>query len=530
MKTQTQSTASVGNVYYFFIRAILILTIISPVCKTLTAQDIEIRNPSFEGPVDKALVPPEWLIGSKSPDTQPGINGVNKVASDGNTYVGAMHGSTWDETYGQKLSTPLKAGKIYTFSFDMAFAPFYFSNICFGSLGIYGGNCINCKEDTLWTSGVFYNTDWQRKVVTIRPRMDCDYLLFSPYLEGNCDSSFYSDVLVDNLSPTIKEVPQIEVSVSNACRSSNNGSVKVKVKGGKGPYKYDWNPGRYHDAAISHLASGRYTVKVTGANGISVEQEVVIGEYVVKATASLINSSCYNSDNGAIYMSASGGVVPYAFSIDENTGFVYNNRFTGLAAGTYNMRVRDAANCLVEVNNLSIKEPDELKIMAVTPTNISCNTLQNGSITLSVSGGSPAYTYEIIGSEPVQTDSVFRGLNEGKYRFRVTDDNQCYVEGEGEVSRDARDCALYLPTAFSPNGDGKNDLFRAVVHDNVSSFRLAVYGRWGQLIFESRNPDVGWDGTFRGDIMPAGHYVYMVTYTDSHGQDMKQTGTLVLVR
>jgi len=517
-------------VYCLFIRAILILTIICPLCKTLTAQDIEIRNPSFEGLVDKALVPAEWQIGSKSPDTQPGIYGVDKIASDGTTYVGAMHGSSWDETYGQKLSTPLKAGRIYTFSFDMAYAPFYYSKICFGSLGIYGGNGINSKEDTLWTSGVFYNTEWQRKVITIRPKKDCDYLLFSPYIDGNCDSSSYSDVLVDNLSSTIKEVPQIEVSVSNACRSFNNGSAIVRVMGGEGPYTYDWSPGSYSDATVSHLASGKYTVKVTGANGTSAEQEVVIGEYEVKATATLINNSCYNSNNGAIYMSASGGKAPYAFSIDEHTGFVYNNNFTALSAGTYNVRVRDAANCLVEVSNLSITEPNELKIMAVTAKNISCNTVQNGSIAVSVSGGSPAYTYEIIGSGTVQMDSVFRGLNDGEYRFRVTDDNQCYVEGEGMISREARDCALYLPTAFSPNGDGKNDLFRAVVHDDVSAFRLAVYGRWGQLVFESRNPDTGWDGMFKGDIMPAGHYVYMVTYTDSHGQDMKQTGTLVLVR
>ncbi|OMP78866.1 gliding motility-associated C-terminal domain-containing protein [[Flexibacter] sp. ATCC 35208] len=530
MRTLIQSTASVCKVYFLFIRAILILTINCSLCEGIFGQDIQIRNPSLEGAVGQASLPAEWVIGSKSPDTQPGFLGVDRTASDGETYVGAMHGSAWDETYGQKLSTPLKAGRIYMFSFDIAFPPFYYTKICFGSLGIYGGSGINSKEDTLWTSGEFYNTDWQRKVVTIRPKIDCEYLLFSPYLAGNCDSENYSAVLLDNLSATIKEVPQIEVSVSNACKNSSNGWAAVKVKGGEGPYKYDWNPFKYNDSCVSHLASGKYSVKVTGANGISVEQEVIIGEYEVKTTAAIVNNSCYNSDNGAIYMSASGGISPYTFSIDGGITYSYSSGFSSLAAGKYNVKVLDAANCDVDVNNLHITEPEELKIVHISTRNISCNTTQNGAIAITVEGGTPTYTYTILGNEASQMDSTFIGLNDGEYRFRVTDSNGCMVEGEADVSREARDCALYLPTAFSPNGDGKNDIFRAVVHDDVKAFNLSVYGRWGQLLFHSANPDQGWDGIFGGNRMPSGSYVYVVTYTDSKGQSMKQMGSLVMVR
>ncbi|WP_343672647.1 gliding motility-associated C-terminal domain-containing protein [Chitinophaga sp.] len=530
MKTLIQSTASVCKVYCLFIRAVFVLTIICSLCKTISGQDIRIRNPSLEGPVGTAVVPAEWLIGSKSPDTQPGFLGVDKPASDGNTYVGAMHGNTWDETYGQKLTTPLKAGKIYTLSFDIACPAFYFTKICIGSLGIYGGNGINSKDDTLWTSGEFHNTDWQRKVVTIRPKVDCDYLLFSPYLPGTCDSGIYSAVLLDNLSAFIDEVPQIEVSVSNSCRNSNNGTAKVKVKGGEGPYKYHWNPGNYSDSAVSHLASGKYTITVTSASGTSAEKEIVIGEYEVKATATLVNNSCYNADNGAIYITASGGVSPYAFSIDGGASYSAVSSFTSLAAGTYNVKIRDAANCKVDLRKLPITAPDELKIEKVTTKNISCSTTQNGEIEVTVQGGVRAYTYAIIGSETVQTDSVFTRLNVGEYRFRVTDANNCMVEGDAKISRESQDCALYLPTAFSPNGDGRNDIFRAMVHDDVTAFNLSVYGRWGQLIFHSGNPGQGWDGMYRGTPMPVGNYVYVVTYTDSKGQAMKQTGSLVLAR
>ncbi|RFM33654.1 T9SS type B sorting domain-containing protein [Chitinophaga silvisoli] len=530
MITLIQSTASVCKVYFLLHRALIILSIICCLCKTLSAQDIPIRNPSFEGTAGLAIMPAEWVIGSKSPDTQPCYNRVDKLASDGNTYVGAMHDDSWDETFGQKLSSPLKAGKIYTFSFDIAYPPIYYTRICAGSLGIYGGNGFNSKDDTLWLSGEFYNTGWQRKEITIRPKVDCDYLLFSPYITGTCDSSKYSAMLLDNLSESIREVPQIEVSVSKPCKNSNNGTAAVRVKAGEGPYTYRWIPGNFSDSTVSHLAPGWYTVRVTSANGTSAEQKVVIGEYEVQVKASLVNNSCYNSDNGAIYLTASGGVSPYAFSIDGGASYSSSSIFTSLPAGSYNVKIKDAANCNVVVNKLKITAPDELKILNVTARNIACNTVQNGSIALTVQGGTPNYVYSIIGAGSEQSDSIFTGLNDGKYRIRVTDGNYCMVEGEAEISRETRGCALYLPTAFSPNGDGKNDIFRAVVHDDVKEFRMAVYGRWGEMIFETKDPERGWDGMFKGNMMPAGHYVYMVTYTDSHGQDRKQTGTLVMVR
>ena len=96
------------------------------------------------------------------------------------------------------------------------------------------------------------------------------------------------------------------------------------------------------------------------------------------------------------------------------------------------------------------------------------------------------------------------------------------------------DIRIYLPNAFSPNGDGLNDEFKTVTNsENIESFQMLIYDRWGTLIFESKNISYGWNGTFKGKICPSGVYVYKVEYSlsaSSTGQSETKIGTVVLVR
>jgi|GEM_PF-2477573 len=88
---------------------------------------------------------------------------------------------------------------------------------------------------------------------------------------------------------------------------------------------------------------------------------------------------------------------------------------------------------------------------------------------------------------------------------------------------------LYIPNAFSPNGDNTNDLFR-VKTNATGSFSLAIYNRYGQLIFNSHEPGVGWDGTFHGLPQPAGAYTYVLQYKDMNGRNEIKKKSLLLVR
>lgn len=90
-------------------------------------------------------------------------------------------------------------------------------------------------------------------------------------------------------------------------------------------------------------------------------------------------------------------------------------------------------------------------------------------------------------------------------------------------------CGPFIPSAFTPNNDGKNDEFGAIVHCAVSQFRLSIYNRWGQKVFETTNPSDKWNGTFNGQLQPAAVFTWQCIYTREGIQQLKK-GTVTLVR
>ena len=203
--------------------------------------------------------------------------------------------------------------------------------------------------------------------------------------------------------------------------------------------------------------------------------------------------------------------------------------FDHLVAGNYNLVIQDNEGCTNEVKNIIIADPDPITLRTALVSNVSCADVTNGRITLSVTGGFPPYTYSIPGYT-AQSDSVFRQLDAGQYQYRITDSHGCSVEGDVTITKEWRGCAVFVPNAFSPNRDGINDLFRTKVNDEVSNFRMAIYGRWGQLVFETYDPERGWDGKQKGVDQPTGSYLYVITFTDSKAQLRKEQGTVLLIR
>jgi gliding motility-associated-like protein len=170
-----------------------------------------------------------------------------------------------------------------------------------------------------------------------------------------------------------------------------------------------------------------------------------------------------------------------------------------------------------------------LMLVNLASVNIRCSESRDGQIIMSVSGGKPPYIYSIPGYIE-QSDSVIKHLEAAKYTCRITDTYGDYVEGIITVKKEWRYCSIFVPSAFSPNGDGLNDVFRVKIQDDISEFHMLIYDRWGHLVFESHDPTKGWDGTQGSLQAPANTYLWAVTYLDNKKQDTKQQGVLTLVR
>ena len=118
----------------------------------------------------------------------------------------------------------------------------------------------------------------------------------------------------------------------------------------------------------------------------------------------------------------------------------------------------------------------------------------------------------------------------GLYWLRATDQNNC--TGSDSVLVSAKQCmkGLYVPSAFSPNLDGRNDLFRPLVFGNVTRFQWTIYNRFGQIIFTSKDPSKGWDGKVKGLLQNTGSFVWVCRFQFAGETEQVKTGSVILVR
>lgn len=181
------------------------------------------------------------------------------------------------------------------------------------------------------------------------------------------------------------------------------------------------------------------------------------------------------------------------------------------------------------LDNFSAIDRLVLPKLATTVTPCSCGEVNDGRIALHVTGGAGPYQYRLDGGR-WQMDSVFAGVTAGSHVAEVIDAHDYTAEATAVVTSPWKNCTVVLPSAFSPNNDGQNDIFRPKVYDAIHDYRLSIYDRWGELIFISNTPTAGWDGTRKG--LPAGvqAYVYVCVYTDSRGTLHQLKGTVTLLR
>lgn len=424
----------------------------------------------------------------------------------------------------------MKAGKTYTVSMDLAYAPTYAFLACYARMTIYAGNTPSDTAERLWDTGEFYHTNWARYSFVFTPSRNYKFITFMAAPWKPCDKSIYgSALLIDNLSEALLETPQLTVTAKNTCKGENKGEATVTVKGVTQPYTVKWSPGGQTTEHVTGLAPGSYEVTVKLPSGASTTKQVTVVGWEVKNKVTVIPSACYGQNNNTIEMTTDGGTAPYRYYFNGSKNAVYTPTFSKLTPGSYNVLVKDEEGCTAYIDNIAVAEPAPLEVTAVRTKDVSCTSTMDGKIRLEVAGGTPPYAFS-LDYLPWQSNNNWGGLDAGSFHFRVKDAHECATEGSTVINRNIRECAVFVPTAFTPNNDGQNDLFRAKVHDDVREYRLEVYSRWGQTVFRTDDPEGAWNGEFRGSPQPGGAYVWVLTYTDSKQQARKQTGTVMLIR
>jgi len=346
---------------------------------------------------------------------------------------------------------------------------------------------------------------------------------------NNCQIAYsYNNVTISSLSGSYIS----SVMVSDATCSLPNGEITLMTTGSPPPIQYSIDGGlTWQDSAhFTGLAADTYDAAIMGLNNCLTPYPFnpvyVQNEAAPSVLAAGTDATC-NEDNGIIEVSTSGGKQPFLYSIDNGSNWQDSAMFRNLATGNYLIAVTDSNNCTSYFQN----NPLEIKRIPVEDISLSqAGTLCSGQEwSLTPGSGFETYLWQDGSALP-----AFTATAEGLYWVMVTDTNGCISADTVNIVK----CpdAFEVPSAFSPNLDGLNEVFRVTAFhpEKILQFRMYIFNRWGQLIFETNSLLGYWDGRYKGLPCDDGVYSYLIEFRLEDGykpnQESPMRGTVTIVR
>ncbi|MEO1261151.1 MAG: gliding motility-associated C-terminal domain-containing protein [Bacteroidota bacterium] len=322
-----------------------------------------------------------------------------------------------------------------------------------------------------------------------------------------------------------------------SCAGNNDGSATVAATGGIPPYQFEWSNGD-NSADITQLAASIYAVTVTDMNECTDIAEVILAEPdPLNITFTVNDLNCFSQNSGGIITETMGGTMPYTFSLNGGTSQPSGDFFE-LSEGGYEVTMMDANGCatseIISINSpipvtvdlgddLFIEFGDDVQLQAIV--NVPFDSLASLI-------WQPLDSLEC----PDCLAQDVAPLITSTYSVSVTDVNGCADEDTLTVFVD-RTKNVYVPNAFSPNGDGINDVFMVYAEnntvENIQSF--IIFSRWGESVFQQSNfqPNdftFGWSGTHNGEELNPAVFVWKAEILFKDGTKELFKGDVTLVK
>lgn len=305
----------------------------------------------------------------------------------------------------------------------------------------------------------------------------------------------------------------IDIMEEIACGGDTNGVLADASRGGNGNYEYIWSTGATTDF-IDNLPAGTYELIVRDEKGCLDDTTVTLLEPIpIDAIVSSQDVTCPGGENsGTITLNnPTGGTAPYRFSVN-NQGFINNMEITNLSAGTYAVLMQDDKGCEKTFDEVIINNPPEVTV----------NLGADMQITIGQTVELKATANRMVTYEWFTTDSLScldcatvsaRPFSNVQYGVIVTDETTgCIAQDEIAVTV-LKTRKLFVPNAFSPNGDGINDKLNVFGGEEVAKvLRFEIYSRDGALVYKKENFNlgngIGWDGEYQGQKLSTDVFLY----------------------
>jgi len=319
-----------------------------------------------------------------------------------------------------------------------------------------------------------------------------------------------------------------------ACHGGADGRIWAQVSGGTPPYRGRW-PGQGTGFSLDGLPIGTYTFIVEDTNGCADTAMASLAQPAPLGVELSTQEAYCNWPTGEIAARVGGGTPPYAYRWDSEPPQL-SALATGLPEGLYQVVVTDAQGCRDSLAAFVAHVPPPVAdFVILAPDSSGPVLLSQAEIHLRArTQGALSYQWDLGDGSPLRDgpNPVHRYTEPGRYEILLAVYHQ-YPQCPDTARRVVEiipDGALYLPNAFSPNGDGHNDRFR-IRGEGYHQAELRIYDRWGRLAYRSQDLSQGWDGRYPGgQAAPEGVYALVLTASLFNGTRFERSGSVTLVR
>ena len=347
-------------------------------------------------------------------------------------------------------------------------------------------------------------------------------------------SSFGCPVNSDTLRVVADESPSFDFGLDYNIPCNAKTLLDPLITGGLGSlfYQYSWSNGS--DSSSVMVSEGTYILDVDDGSGCNFKDTIIITEDAIpKATISGGGSICDDGTTTSITFTFN-GLLPWDLIYTDGTDSIYKDNISTsiytistFRAGLYDIILADDVNdCIADTSGGKVEViVNELPIAVITPSEI---TIYEGEVITLTVGEYQLYEWYNSEDNLLSVHSDLSVTDSDSYYVLVTDENNCKDYSENAIVHTLGRTELYIPTAFTPNGDDHNELF--VIHaNNIYSYNIKIYNKWGDKLFVSDTIYKSWDGTFDSNKVQQVAYYYNIEVIGEDNQLFVKSGKINVV-
>jgi len=340
--------------------------------------------------------------------------------------------------------------------------------------------------------------------------------------------------------PTAISIPNVVTDVS--CNGYNDGQIAVAPQGGTPAYSYSWSVnGVGNNPVANNLVADNVTVTVSDANGCSEAVTLTVNQPApinfISFTADIFSGCApltvefYNTTDTALIDSFYWDLGNGTIAFNDTSSTIYTN------PGSYNVSlfVTDNNGCpgvLTQTAYIEVFENPTANF-SYAPLDVTLFDPLVYFTDLSLFNiASWQWNFANLGTSALQHPNfTFPGEDTASYpvTLLVTNDDGC-TDSITKLVKINGETGVFVPNAFTPDGDNLNEFF-APKGFGVSpeGYAFLIFDRWGELIFESYNPFDGWNGTYKGNVVQNGTYIWKLNYKDTNGKTLQNIGKVTII-